>query len=124
MIAYMNTEFLRIEELRFSRTDFVAFCKMTQSGNLPDHQAKMVMDEMLASGNTAEKIVAEKGFGTDTTQDFSAVIQEIIDANPAVVQQYKEGKTTTIGFFVGQAMKKLQGKANPQQLQELFLTKL
>lgn len=48
------------------------------------------------------------------------MIEEIIAANPTVVQQYKDGKTTTIGFFVGQAMKKLQGKANPQELQALF----
>lgn len=118
--AYMNIEFVTIDNLNFSLADFIAFCRLADGGNLPDHQAKMVMEEMLATGHSAEKIIAEKGFGLDTIQDFSWVIEEIIAANPTVVQQYKDGKTTTIGFFVGQAMKKLQGKANPTQLQDIF----
>ena len=42
------------------------------------------------------------------------IIKTVLDENPAIVEQYKWGKTTTLGFFVGQVMKKTGGKINPK----------
>lgn len=47
-------------------------------------------------------------------------MQEILAANPDQVAQFKEGKTKLMGFFVGQLMKKTQGKANPGLANKLF----
>jgi aspartyl-tRNA(Asn)/glutamyl-tRNA(Gln) amidotransferase subunit B len=45
-------------------------------------------------------------------------VKEVLETNPTIVEQYKGGKETTMGFFVGQVMKKTAGKANPQVVQE------
>ncbi len=52
------------------------------------------------------------------------IIDEIIAANPKQVEQYRAGKKTVIGFFVGQVMKVSKGQANPQLVNELLARKL
>ncbi|MFC1845642.1 hypothetical protein ACFLX2_00780 [Candidatus Dependentiae bacterium] len=48
------------------------------------------------------------------------IVKEIIEANPENVATYKSGKDRIFGFFVGQAMKKTQGKGDPKIIQELL----
>ncbi|KKT35700.1 MAG: Aspartyl/glutamyl-tRNA(Asn/Gln) amidotransferase subunit B [Candidatus Collierbacteria bacterium GW2011_GWA1_44_12] len=57
---------------------------------------------------------------TDKTE-LEALVRKILDANPEVVQEYKKGKTNVAGFFVGQAMKETQGKADPKTLNSVVL---
>jgi aspartyl-tRNA(Asn)/glutamyl-tRNA(Gln) amidotransferase subunit B len=52
------------------------------------------------------------------------IIDEIIAANPKQVEQYRAGKKTVIGFFVGQVMKASKGQANPQMVNELLAKRL
>jgi aspartyl-tRNA(Asn)/glutamyl-tRNA(Gln) amidotransferase subunit B len=52
------------------------------------------------------------------------IVDEIVAANPKQVEQYRAGKTTVIGFFVGQVMKASKGQANPQLVNELLAKKL
>ena len=59
--------------------------------------------------------------------DVSAIekmIDEVIAANPKQVEQYRAGKTTMAGFFVGQVMRASRGQANPALLNELVTKKL
>ncbi len=83
---------------------------------------KLVMQEMLETWNSTEKIISEKGFDTPAidNDELTTIIQEVINNNPAIVQQYKDGKTSVIGFFVGQVMKATQWKANPQEIQKVL----
>lgn len=60
---------------------------------------------------------------TDKTQ-LEGVVKQLIEANPGVVAEFKKGKTNVSGFFVGQAMKQTQGKADPKTLQEIVLSLL
>ena len=60
---------------------------------------------------------------TDEDQ-IAAVAREIIAANPKQVEQYRNGKTATLGWFVGQVMKATRGQANPQMVQEVLKKEL
>ncbi|MGA7301102.1 MAG: Asp-tRNA(Asn)/Glu-tRNA(Gln) amidotransferase GatCAB subunit B, partial [Candidatus Sulfotelmatobacter sp.] len=60
---------------------------------------------------------------TDTTA-LEKIIDDIIAANPKQIEQYRAGKKTMIGFFVGQVMKASKGQANPQLVNELLTNKL
>jgi aspartyl-tRNA(Asn)/glutamyl-tRNA(Gln) amidotransferase subunit B len=64
--------------------------------------------------------VKVKGFDSPAMGDdeLAGMVKEVLDANPAIVEQYRGGKESVIGFFVGQVMKKTAGKANPQVVQE------
>jgi len=53
-----------------------------------------------------------------------AIAQKVIDANPAVVAEYKAGKESVMQFLVGQGMKESKGSANPAALREAFVSLL
>jgi len=55
---------------------------------------------------------------------LASIVEEIIAANPGLVADYKKGKTTVLGFFVGQAMKATGGKADPRTLNILIVDRL
>ncbi|MCI5124943.1 MAG: Asp-tRNA(Asn)/Glu-tRNA(Gln) amidotransferase GatCAB subunit B, partial [Candidatus Electrothrix sp. AR5] len=72
-----------------------------------------------------EKIVKEKGLVQMSDEgELVAIVREIIAANPEQAQQFREGKTKVMGFFVGQLMQKTKGKANPQMANKLFAQEL
>jgi aspartyl-tRNA(Asn)/glutamyl-tRNA(Gln) amidotransferase subunit B len=89
----------------------------TLSGSL----AKQVFEIMLETGDDPVKIVEEKGLKqTSDTGAIETVISDILAANADKVEQYKGGKEALFGFFVGQTMKAMAGKANPQIVNELL----
>ena len=93
----------------------------TLSGSL----AKQVFEIMLDTGEDAGKIVEERGLRqTSDTGAIDAQIDSILAANADKVQQYKAGKEALFGFFVGQTMKAMQGKANPQVINERLRARL
>ena len=98
---------------------------MIDEGKISGKIAKTVFAEMLATGHDPEQIVQDKGLTQMSDEGaLVALVREIIDANPEQLQQYREGKTKVIGFFVGQLMQKTKGQANPQLANQLFLKEL
>lgn len=94
---------------------------MIDKGTISGKIAKTVFDEMTTSGKDADTIVKEKNLLQVSDEgEILKMVQDILAANPEQVQQYKEGKTKVMGFFVGQLMKASKGKANPQMANELF----
>ncbi len=94
----------------------------TISGSI-SKQVFEIMLETAAEGNIkgAAAIVEEKGLKqTSDTGAIEAEIVKIMDANPDKVAEYRSGKDKLFGFFVGQAMKAMAGKANPQVINELL----
>ena len=80
---------------------------------------------MFETGKDADTIVEEKGLKQVTdTGAIEALVDEVIAENPDMVEQYKSGKDKLFGFFVGQVMKKSQGKANPAMVNQVLKTKL
>ena len=97
----------------------------TISGNI----AKKVFEAMCNGEGDADEIIENQGLKQVTdTGAIEKLVDDVIDANPDQVKQYqqapeeKQGKL--IGFFVGQVMKKSQGKANPQQVNQMLQKKL
>jgi len=87
--------------------------------------AKDVFAEMFESGKDAGTIVEEKGLKQVTdTGAIESLIDEVIAENPDNVAAYRGGKDKLFGFFVGQVMKKSQGKANPAAVNEILKKKL
>ncbi len=94
-------------------------------GTISGRIAKDVFELMLETGQSPEQIVAEKGLKQmSDTGAIEAVIDEVLADNQDKVEQYRGGKDKLFGFFVGQVMKKTQGKANPQMVNELLRPKL
>ncbi len=87
--------------------------------------AKEVFEAMWNGEGDADTIIESKGLKQITDSSaIEPIIDEIIGNNPGQVEQYRGGKDKLFGFFVGQVMKATQGKANPQQVNDLLKKKL
>ncbi|MBL0115161.1 MAG: Asp-tRNA(Asn)/Glu-tRNA(Gln) amidotransferase subunit GatB [Sphingomonadales bacterium] len=94
---------------------------LVADGTLSGSLAKQVFEIMLETGGDPARIVEEKGLKqTSDTGAIEAAIAEILSANADKVDQYKDGKEALFGFFVGQTMKAMAGKANPKVVNELL----
>ena len=87
--------------------------------------AKTVFSAMWEGEGSADEIIANKGLKQVTDSGaIEKVIDDIIANNPNQTEQYRGGKEKLFGFFVGQTMKAMQGKANPQQVNDILKSKL
>ena len=94
---------------------------LVADGTISGSIAKQVFEIMLETGQGAAAIVEEKGLKqTSDTGAIEAVIAEILAANPGQLEAYRGGKEQLFGFFVGQTMKAMQGKANPGVVNDLL----
>ncbi|HMK65031.1 MAG TPA: Asp-tRNA(Asn)/Glu-tRNA(Gln) amidotransferase GatCAB subunit B, partial [Thermodesulfobacteriota bacterium] len=114
-----------IEQCPVPPAGLAALLDLLQQGVISGKIAKTVFEEMFETGRTAKSIIEKKGLiqMTDTSQ-IEAVIDEVLGANPDKITEYKNGKTKLLGFFVGEIMKRTQGKANPKMVNEILQKKL
>jgi aspartyl-tRNA(Asn)/glutamyl-tRNA(Gln) amidotransferase subunit B len=98
-----------------------ALIRLIEDGTISGKIAKDVFEKMWAGGEDPRAIVEREGL--TQVSDIAALQQavaEVIAANPAQVATYRGGKASTLGWFVGQVMRRTGGKANPQLLNELL----
>jgi len=96
-----------------------------QDKTLSGKIAKQVFEAMWAGEGDADAVIEAKGLKQITDSGaIEQIIDAIIAANPGQVEQYRAGKDKLFGFFVGQVMKQSQGKANPQQVNDILKQKL
>ncbi len=92
---------------------------LVADGTLSGSLAKQVFEKMLETGDGASAIVEREGLKqTSDTGAIDAAVAAVLDANADKVAQYRGGKEALFGFFVGQTMKAMAGKANPQVVNE------
>jgi len=91
-----------------------AILKMQDAGEISGGQAKEVFEIVLKTGREPGEIAATEGLKqVSDTGAIEAAIDAIIAANTDKVEEYRSGKDKLFGFFVGQTMKAMAGKANP-----------
>ena len=114
-----------IEDSPVSPAQAAELLKLIGDGTISNSMAKQVFEAMLETGQSAATIVEERGLTqTSDTGAIDARIDEILAANADKVAQYKAGKEALFGFFVGQTMKAMAGKANPGVVNERLRAKL
>ena len=88
-------------------------------GTISGSIAKQVLEKMLETGDSAGVIVAREGLKQESDSGaIEEVVAKVLADNADKVEQYRAGKLALFGFFVGQTMKAMQGKANPQVVNE------
>ena len=114
-----------VEECPVSPSGAAELLKLVADGTISGTIAKQVFEIMLETGEGAAEIVDQRGLKqTSDTGAIDAEIDKVLKANADKVEQYKAGKPQLFGFFVGQTMKAMQGKANPQLVNERLRAKL
>jgi aspartyl-tRNA(Asn)/glutamyl-tRNA(Gln) amidotransferase subunit B len=121
VLRFLNEDKRDIRQCPIAPSSLAGMIRLIQEGTISGKMAKDVVEEMYRTGDPPEKIIKEKGLVQITDESALAkTIAEIIEQNPAQVAQYRAGKEKLFGFFVGQAMKATQGKANPKLINDLL----
>jgi aspartyl-tRNA(Asn)/glutamyl-tRNA(Gln) amidotransferase subunit B len=125
LAAALNREGREICESPVSAEMLSGLLARIKDNTISGKIAKQVFEAMWQGEGDADTVIAAKGLKQITdTGAIEAIIDEIIQANPAQVEQYRSGKDKVFGFFVGQVMRATKGKANPRQVNELLTRKL
>ena len=103
------------DDMKFDGKSLGVIIKMVQDGKINRKSGRKVLEEVFMNGVDPESYVKENGLAQ--VSDASAiepVIKEVLDANPGPVSEYLAGKEKNFQFLVGQSMRALKGKADPQ----------
>ena len=125
LLGALNKEDKELSESPITAEQLGGLIDLISDNTISGKIAKDVFAEMFETGKDASAIVEEKGLKQVTdTGAIEAIIDEVIAENPDNVEAYRGGKDKLFGFFVGQVMKKSQGKANPAMVNDLLKQKL
>jgi aspartyl-tRNA(Asn)/glutamyl-tRNA(Gln) amidotransferase subunit B len=125
LLAALNKADLDVSESPVNSQRLGGLLQRINDNTISGKIAKQVFELMWQSSSTADEIIAEKGLKQITdTGAIEAIIDKIIADNPGQVEQFRSGKDKVFGFFVGQVMKEMQGKANPAEVNKMLKDKL
>ena len=125
LAAALNKAGLEITASPVTASQLAGMIQRITDGTISGKIAKQVFESMWNGGGDADTVIETQGLRQITDSGaIESLIDTIIAANPGQVEQYRAGKDKVFGFFVGQVMKQSQGKANPQQVNDLLRSKL
>ena len=112
-------------EISLPAGEMTALIRKVEDGVVSNLVGKDILTVILSEGKGVEAIIQEKGLAqvSDDTV-LEKVVDDVLAANAQAVLEIKGGKTGAMGFLVGQAMKKMQGKANPKKVNEILTRRL
>jgi aspartyl-tRNA(Asn)/glutamyl-tRNA(Gln) amidotransferase subunit B len=115
VLRMMNDQGLAAGDLCLTPAYLAEIIRLVDAGTINTSTGKSLLARVQASGRSPQEIVQAEGLAKVSDQDaIRSVCAEVLAENPDQVASYKSGKVTLIGWFVGQAMKKSRGKADPQ----------
>jgi aspartyl-tRNA(Asn)/glutamyl-tRNA(Gln) amidotransferase subunit B len=125
LFGALNRRSESIEKSPVSPSQAAELLGLVANGTISGTIAKQVFEIMLETGEGPSDVVEKRGLKqTSDTGAIDAEIDKVLAANADKVAEYKGGKQQLFGFFVGQTMKAMQGKANPQLVNERLRSKL
>ena len=123
--AKLNEEDRDIATSPVSAAQLAGLLKRIADNTISNKIAREVFDAMWAGEGEADAIIEQKGLKQVTDSGaIEAIIEEVLAANAAMVEEYKAGKEKAFNALVGQCMKASRGKAYPAQVNELLKKKL
>lgn len=126
LLGRLKAQGLEVEQSPISMAGITASADLVESGAISGKMLKDLYD-LCFERRQDFPVVYEAEGRPEQSRDTSALekmAEELMAANPKQVEQYRAGKTTVIGFFVGQIMKASKGQANPQMVNEVLTKKL
>jgi aspartyl-tRNA(Asn)/glutamyl-tRNA(Gln) amidotransferase subunit B len=111
----------KASELKVTPAQLAGVIQMVDKGEINASAGKLLISEIQRTGKPAPALVTELGLGLVSDEDqLRALCTEVIEGSPAQVESYRSGKVGLLGWFMGQVMKKSNGKADPAQVRRLL----
>ena len=125
LLGALNAEHKDLSESPVTAEQLGELLSLIGKGEISGKLAKDVFEKMFASGEAPRVIVDREGLRQiSDTSTLEKAVDDVVAANPKQVEQHKAGKTTVLGFLVGQVMKATRGQANPALVNRLLKDRL
>ncbi|MEO5922890.1 MAG: Asp-tRNA(Asn)/Glu-tRNA(Gln) amidotransferase subunit GatB [Bryobacteraceae bacterium] len=125
LAALLKDSEKEISESPISAENLGRLIQLIADGKISGKIAKELLPKMAESGDSPDVLVEREGLSQISDEGaLVKIIDEVIAANPKQLEQYRAGKTTVIGFFVGQVMKASRGQGDPAVVNKLLKDKL
>jgi aspartyl-tRNA(Asn)/glutamyl-tRNA(Gln) amidotransferase subunit B len=125
LFAYINNASIEFSESKITPDMLAKLILLIKDGTISGKIAKQVFEIMQNTHQDPSEIIEKHGLKQVSNSDeIEKIIDQVLSENESSVIEYKSGKDKLFGFFVGQIMKKSQGKANPNLVNEILLKKL
>lgn len=125
LLKELNQRKNSIGDIHLTAKDFTDLIQKVEEGVISNLAGKDVLTVLIDENKSVDEIVKEKGLAQ--VSDDSAleeIVDQLIEEHTNIADQIRGGKENAIGFLVGQAMKKTQGKANPKKIGEIIKRRL
>ncbi|MHB8050237.1 MAG: Asp-tRNA(Asn)/Glu-tRNA(Gln) amidotransferase subunit GatB [Coriobacteriia bacterium] len=121
LTAHVNAAGIGMGDARVTPAMLAELIGLVEDGTISGKQAKQVFAEAAETGDAPGAIVEARGMKqVSDTGAIEAAVAAVLEANPAEVASYRAGKTSVIGFFVGQVMREMRGQGNPAVVNEVL----
>jgi aspartyl-tRNA(Asn)/glutamyl-tRNA(Gln) amidotransferase subunit B len=121
----LNATNTDVENVRISPRYIAEMLVLIDNGTISGPVAKVVLEEMFHTGQTAGEIVRKKGLGQiSDAGEIRGVIKQVLANNSGAVADYASGKEQALTFIIGQVMKATKGRANPGTVREIIIQEL
>jgi len=126
LLGRLKARGVSIEQSPISMKGVAASADLVESGAISGKMLKDLYDLSFERNQDFPEVYDEEGRPQQSsdTSALEKIIDEVVAANPKQLEQYRAGKRTMLGFFVGQVMKASKGQANPQLVNELLTKKV
>lgn len=125
LAAKLNTADVSISDSPISAIQLAQLLKRIGDKTISNNAAKQVFEAMWNAEGEVDQIIEAKGLRQESDSGaIEAIIDEVLKANTAMVEEFKAGKEKAFNALVGQAMKASKGKANPAQVNDILKKKL
>ncbi|MDR2431006.1 MAG: Asp-tRNA(Asn)/Glu-tRNA(Gln) amidotransferase subunit GatB [Candidatus Margulisbacteria bacterium] len=121
VLGYLKNEDLELSQTKLRPANLVEMLGLIDNKTISGKIAKELIGQMLKTGESAKKLVEQSGLRQITDEaELQKIIQEILNANPRQLEQYRAGKTALKGYFVGETMKRTKGRASPPAVNQIL----
>lgn len=125
VLRVLNDKSISIRDFSISVDRIAQLVSLKLEDKINSSAMQDIFNKMLTDERPPEELAKQMNLIQVSDSGFvEPIIDEVIADNPDEVEKYKGGKKALVGFFIGQVMKKSQGKANPKQVRELVTQKL
>jgi aspartyl-tRNA(Asn)/glutamyl-tRNA(Gln) amidotransferase subunit B len=122
IMRMLNESNKTADQLQLTPAYLAEILKMVDAGQINTSTGKSLLDKVEARGKSPVKIVEEEGLGLVSDDSaIRAVAEKIVATNPKEVETFRAGKETLIGWFTGQVMREMRGKADPKLATKILL---
>lgn len=121
LLKHLNADNKKINDLKITAENFAELICLIYQDKINSSAGQSILEKMYWEGGDPEAIMKELGLEqVDDSAELEEAVKKIIADNPTQTEQYRQGKTNVIQFFIGQVMAETKGKANPKIVKELL----